>query len=155
MNIFRQKTYAKDLWKVLGSFGELTAEVECKENTFSSQNEKISLIAKIEKGKDGVFSRNDILKNISSEPLSINTLSSKHDPYGFFKPQFITGAFARQNYFTAFFMFCTIRLTIPVIHIIQQEVSDEQIRQKYKHFLIKKITVRYLSRKGRSCKIKY
>jgi len=77
MNIFRQKTYAKDLWKVLGSFGELTAEVECKENTFSSQNDKISLIAKIEKGKDGVFSRNDILKNISSEPLSINTLSSK------------------------------------------------------------------------------
>ncbi len=77
MNVTIHKETADSLWNTLGNFAECKEPVENKDNTLYACNENISITAKFEKNNDGVIVRQDRLKNISNEALSLYTLSSK------------------------------------------------------------------------------
>lgn len=75
MDVYTLKGATEDFWNIKGSFGRFFEAVTINEGEFSAQNGKISVISKTI--KDGeVFVRSGKVKNISSEKVSINVLSS-------------------------------------------------------------------------------
>ena len=77
MNIYKKRTYAYDLWNIIGSFGEFDADVKTEGGLFSSKNESIEVKTEIVKYDNGVCVRKGTVKNISLDDVSLNTLSLK------------------------------------------------------------------------------
>ncbi len=77
MNIYRQTTYADNLWNIKGSFGEFDANVTVDDGSFYAENGIIEVRSEIIKHDNGVCVRKGTVKNISDNTVILNTISSK------------------------------------------------------------------------------
>ena len=70
-------TNVKQLWNIGGDFGELKGIAQPTGQGYAYSNEEYQLTALIEKGVQGVYSRQDTLKNISGRTLTVHSVTSK------------------------------------------------------------------------------
>ena len=77
MKVFARKISARDIWAIKGNFGIFDAELKEAGNVLSAENRKIYAESVTERFDNGVFVRQDKIKNISDEQVEINVMSLK------------------------------------------------------------------------------
>ena len=77
MNKLYKVKDSRDLWNIVGSFGEVWEDVKEDGDRLSAKNDSVEVCSEIKDVGDGVFVRRGYVKNISDEPVILNTLSSK------------------------------------------------------------------------------
>ena len=77
VNHFLSGTLAREYFRGHGSFGEICGEVTRTEQTIVNKSDAYEITCTYEKDAYGVFSRKDVFKNISDEPIHVNGLKSR------------------------------------------------------------------------------
>ena len=74
---FLQGEDAKCFFRGYGSFGEIHGTVTRDGQTITHQTEDYALTCQYEMDEYGVCTRNDVFRNVSDKPLSLNSLKSR------------------------------------------------------------------------------
>ncbi len=77
MNLFTKTEKAGDLWNIIGDFGRFSEAVTQEGDSFSAQNNKISVRSDVQRKENGVCIRTGSIRNISDAPVELYALSSR------------------------------------------------------------------------------
>ena len=74
---FHESSDAKTLFRGYGSFGEIMGKVQADGQTICNQSDAYKITCQYEKDENGVYTRNDVFKNISDKNISVSQLKSR------------------------------------------------------------------------------
>ena len=76
MNFYRRRHFT-ELWSVIGDFKEINCMATMTDEGFTAQSDDIKLISNIKETKGEVYSRTDIVKNLTNTSFFFSALGSK------------------------------------------------------------------------------
>ncbi len=72
-----KKRHFTELWNIIGSFDEISRDATVTEESLDISSDQLQISARIKKSQNGVYSRADHIKNISSKSITLTAAGAK------------------------------------------------------------------------------